>query len=242
MKIKTLFYLLLLPGLLSAQLLEWEPAFPTADDTITIIYDATRGSAGLVGEDVVYAHTGVITDKSDSPSAWRYVKTNWGENTPETRLTPLGNDRWMMRFHIRSYYGVPETETIEQLAFVFRSADAARTGKTADGGDIFLPIYTRGLNVSILSPAQTPVFLNAGDTLNVKALATQAERIVLRLNGVEVAASSTDTLDAAVVLDDIGRYDVEVAGARHRTPRTVHRHGKSRSDCRRPAARRPQGH
>ncbi len=137
----TYYLLLLLSPALFSQPVTWTPAHPTLDDTITVIYDAAQGNRGLLGETAVYAHTGLITEKSTKPSDWRYVKTSWGQNTPETRLTSLGDNKWQLKFHIRRYYGVPASEKILQLAFVFRSADGSRTGKTATGGDIFIPVY-----------------------------------------------------------------------------------------------------
>ena len=45
------------------------PVFPTQDGGVTIYFDATKGNGALkdyTGD--IYAHTGVITDKSPSPT------------------------------------------------------------------------------------------------------------------------------------------------------------------------------
>ena len=45
-----------------SQLLQVTPEFPTTEDSVTIIFNASQGDAGLrgyVGD--VYSHTGVIT-------------------------------------------------------------------------------------------------------------------------------------------------------------------------------------
>ena len=57
-----------------AQIVTSVPAVPTDSQSITITYDATLGTAGLkdyTGD--VYAHIGVITDKSSSSTDWKYV-------------------------------------------------------------------------------------------------------------------------------------------------------------------------
>ena len=100
---------------------------PNTTETIAIILNG-KGTVieNFAGE--MYAHTGVLTDKSNSTSAWRYTKTNWGQNTPETKLENLGNNLWalVIKGGPRAYYGVPAEEKIKALAFVFRSADSKK--------------------------------------------------------------------------------------------------------------------
>lgn len=192
------------------QILSWSPLFATVEDTITIIYDAAQGNRGLIGATEVYAHTGVITDKSSSPSDWKCVKTNWGQNTPATRLTPLGGNKWKIRFHIRSYYGLPAGDKGKQLAFVFRNATSSREGKTADNGDIFLPIYEQGLNIALLSPAQTPVFLQIGDSLLIRAVAGHASLTELEQDGLILAQTTADTLTYVVHADAAAKHRVRL--------------------------------
>jgi hypothetical protein len=61
------------------------PVFPKTDDDVTITFDATQGNGALAGVSPVYAHAGVITNQSNSPSDWKYVKTTWGV---PTRMAP----------------------------------------------------------------------------------------------------------------------------------------------------------
>jgi len=70
------FYFLLtfLPILLHGQIITVTPAFPTVNDTVTVVFDATQGNAALVGATIVYAHTGVITNLSTSSSDWKHVQ------------------------------------------------------------------------------------------------------------------------------------------------------------------------
>jgi len=211
MKYYILLFLLVCTQILPAQVLTWSPLFSTRDDTITIIYDAKLGNGGLVGASEVYAHTGVITDKSASPTHWRYVKTEWGQNTPDTKLTSLGNDRWQMRYHIESYYGVPGSETIEQLAFVFRNASSTKAGRAADGSDLYIPVYQEGLQVTIINPVDTPVFSEMGDQLYIQAAGKFAVRMILSLDEQIIYEIDDDTLDYTLSATDPGRKRISVA-------------------------------
>jgi len=188
-----------------AQILTWSPLFPTADDTIAIVYDATKGTAGLIGVTEVYAHTGVITNLSTVPSDWRYVKHPWNVNSPDTRMESLGNDKWRIRFHIRSFYGVPPSETILQLAFVFRSTDGKKEGKEVGGKDIFLPVYQQGLNITLLEPASVPVIVHPGDSVAIRAVASQADSIFLYIDDSLAAATDQDTLSYTLFIDSVGK-------------------------------------
>ena len=127
----SLSYFFLIAFSFSQSVVEHEPLFPSIDKPIRIIFYADRGTKGLMNfSGDVYAHTGVITSKSSTPSDWRYVKTNWGQNTNETKLTRTSNNVYELKIeNIRSYYGLGATEEVLRLAFVFRSSDTSREGK-----------------------------------------------------------------------------------------------------------------
>jgi 1,4-alpha-glucan branching enzyme len=223
MRILLLFVLTLLGNALTLQaqlpLISAIPTFPTDLDATTIVFNAAAGSGGLAtytGD--VYAHTGVITNLSTSLSDWRYVKTNWGQNTPETKLTQTGADTYQLSLspNIRSYYNVPADEQILQVVFVFRSAAMVGgvwlEGKTDTGGDIFYDVYEATLNVSILSPNIEPYIVQMGDQINVSVAASMANGITLLLNGAPINSVSSNTLNMVINTNDLaglGNYQLK---------------------------------
>ena len=201
--------MLLISGVF-AQELEWTPYFATPEDSIVIIYDASKGNGGLVGVFPIYAHTGVITSESTSPSDWRYVKTQWGQNTPETQLTFISGTKWKIAFKIRDYYGIPANETVLQLAFVFRNSAGTLTGKTSDGGDIFLPLSTPGQTAAILQP---PVSGIIAQNTNVPVLAIGApgtQTMKLFINGSEVVSVNNDSITYQLTASSMGKTRIKV--------------------------------
>ncbi|HKJ31828.1 MAG TPA: hypothetical protein VKA34_08365, partial [Balneolales bacterium] len=118
-----LFSMILFTSRLFAQVVTSDPQFPVDSDTVTVYFHAKEGTGGLAGyTGDVYAHTGVITNLSTSSSDWRYVKTQWGDNTPATKMTRISTDEYKITIkNIRKYYGVPSSEKILKMAFVFRS-------------------------------------------------------------------------------------------------------------------------
>ncbi len=181
------------------------PPFPTIDDTVTVTYDATQGTGGLRGVAQVYAHTGVITSRSNSPSDWKYVLTQWGRDDAKGRMTAIGNDLHTLRLHIRSFYNVPQGEDVRQLAMVFRNVDGSKEGKGAGGADIFYPVYPAGAFIArILAPSTGTTFYKVGDTLRFRAAASIASTLTLTDGTTQLAQASGRELNFAYVVPASG--------------------------------------
>jgi len=199
---------------LSAQVIETVPAFPTEDQPITIIFDASEAERsdleGYTGE--VYAHTGVIVSEQDrNTGTWSYVKTDWGENTPETRLTSLGNDRWQLDIeNIREYYGVPASNRIYQIAILFRSDDTSRQTE-----DLFIDIFEDELLVRFSRPAVSPpnpffADLNSDVEFEIVGISpdgTLASITLFEGNNEIASISNSDTLRYDYTVTSSGRSD-----------------------------------
>ncbi len=202
----------MLTQIAASQIITWSPLFLTEEDSVTIVYDAALGNAGLKDYNGdVYAHTGVITSESKTSSDWKYVKTTWGVNTSETRLERIGEDLYQFKIKpdIREFYGIARNESVIQLAFVFRSASSPyKEGKTAAYGDIFLPLY-QGLE--ILQPSSEYAFLSEGDTLPVVAVASpQTDSLVLKCNKERFYSVANDTLSCNLSSLDAAKYEFSI--------------------------------
>lgn len=211
-KLQYLLLILLLAKASYSQLITWQPYFAKDSDSLTVIFDATKGNAGLMGyTGDVYAHTGVITNLSTQPSDWRYVKTNWGQNTPETRLERIGTNlyRFKIKPSVRSFYGVPSSEQILKVAFVFRSATQVGgvwlEGKTETGGDIFLPLAEPGVNVAIINPAEDFIFKELNDTIKVQAVSINSVSLSLYVDNNLVSQTSSTSLNYDIIINATGK-------------------------------------
>lgn len=223
MKLKLILILFFTTSICIHAQIQWSPYFPTDQDSIVVIFDATQGNGGLAGyTGDVYAHTGVLTNLSPNPSSWRYVKTNWGVNTPETKLTRIGTDlyQFVIRPSVRVFYNVPTSENITHVAFVFRSATSPyREGKTADGGDIFLPMAAAGLNVAITQPSELPQIKLLNDTVAIEAVSAQATSLILYIDNVQVAQTTSSSLNYNFIASSYGKKwikAVAVSGAQQK--------------------------
>ncbi len=186
------FLLLFLTALsVSAQVVSLNPPFVTQNDTVEVIFDATLGNAALVGVSPVYAHTGVITNLSSTPTGWRHVQGNWGTADAKVLMTSLGNNRHSLKFHINTFYGVPSNETVKSLAFVFRDASGNTVGRDNGGGDIFVPISTGGFQASFTAPGTFGIYA-VSDSIDLSAQ-TSGKADLKIYHGSTVIAQSIDT-------------------------------------------------
>jgi len=217
--------LFLLPLVASSQV-SCLPVFPKTDDDVTITYDATQGNGALAGVSPVYAHAGVITSQSNSPSDWKYVKTTWGVADPNGAMTNAGPNLWTKTFNIRSFFGIPQGETVLKLAFVFRNTDGSIAGRATGGFDIFYEVYPDnfGLHTLLIQPASSPVLATVGGAIPVRAAASVAGNLRLYDNGVQVA-NATGTLLETNLTAGAGIHTVEFvaeAGANKDTSQFVY--------------------
>jgi len=174
------------------QILSVSPAFPTINDVVTIVYDATEGNGALTGVSPVYAHTGVIT--GTNLSAWQYVQGNWGTADAAVLMTSLGNNLFQFTIDIDQFYGFPVGTNINYLSFVFRNASGTIVGRSASGADIFYPVYpvNSGLLAKIFNP-ETTTALDVNMQLPIMGKANQASTLTLKDNGV-ILASQTNAI------------------------------------------------
>ncbi|HKI47282.1 MAG TPA: alpha-amylase family glycosyl hydrolase [Balneolales bacterium] len=211
-----------LTGQVLAQVVTWSPQFPIDSDTVTVYFHAKEGTGGLAGyTGDVYAHTGVITDQSTSSGDWKYVKTDWGGNTPDTKMTRLATDEYKITINnVRNYYGVPSGEKILKMAFVFRSAVQVNgvylEGKDTGGLDIFVDIYDSGLHVRFIQPTGDPAFIKMDSTLTImgvgKSFSDTTITLKLNINGAQVSMVQNDTIAYDAVTSASGRFDMQLIG------------------------------
>jgi 1,4-alpha-glucan branching enzyme len=187
-----LFVSILIFSISKGQIVTLTPAIVTQNDSVLITFDATQGNAGLAGVSQVYAHTGVITNLSSSPTDWRHVQGNWGTHDPKVQMTNIGNDLHTLKIHIDTYYNVPSNETVSALAFVFRNVDGSKEGKTASNGDIFVPISQGGFTGGFTSHLLDQYLIAKGDTMGLEANVSDSSSMKIYMNGSIVAQSASD--------------------------------------------------
>ncbi len=228
---KHLLSLILLVGAFvataQAQVVTTEPEFPTANESVTIYFDASQGTGGLEGYNGdIYAHTGLITDVSADGSDWQHVITPWPDgtnnaeaNTDKNRLQQVEGEPNLYKLEItpsiREFYEAPESEIIEQMAFVFRNNDGSLEGKAEGGSDIYADVYANEFNVKLTQPAEPPTFHSQNSTVSIEGVAstnTGSEQLTLFIDGQQVQQVSNDTISYDYNTQTAGSYEIRLKG------------------------------
>jgi 1,4-alpha-glucan branching enzyme len=170
------------------------PFFPSDTDSITVTFDASKGNGDLkdIAPPVVYMHTGVITDKSSSPTDWKYVQGNWGQADARVLMTYQGNNIYTKKYHLRNFYGVPIGEEILRLAFVFRNAGGSKVGRATDDSDIFVDLPD-GYALKILTPVDDHFRIQLTDSIVIQAAVSEKSSFKLYHNQTLVTQTTQDT-------------------------------------------------
>lgn len=186
-----------------AQLLTWTPAFPKETDNITITVDATKGNRDLLNfTGNVYVHIGAITNLSTSPTNWLHAPFTWGSSDPNALATPAGTNKWSFTINNpRTFFNLAAGETLKYIAILFRNTDGSKAQRNTDGSDMYVPIYSSALAVSIDQPASQPKYVREpepqtwtlGTNFTFTANANQASTITLYQNGTQLATQSNAT-------------------------------------------------
>ena len=229
-KVFILFSFLLLSNFSFGQVVTTNPEFPTPDNSVTIQFHADRGNQKLMDYDGdIYAHTGVITEESTQSSDWKYEIADWDKNTSKAKMTKVESNTYQLDItpDIRSFYGVPEGEQIEQMAFVFRNKDGSLEGKTENGEDIFAEVYPAGLNVRISKPGPN-LIVDPGNVVDIKATTNEADSLFLFINDTLKTKVEDTVINFQYTPQRIGNYEVVVQGknAEETAGDTAHFHVK----------------
>ena len=211
---KSIYFLLLfiLPLSIIAQVVTTDPVFPIQTGMVTITFDAAQGNGELEGvSPPIYAHTGVITSASTSPSDWQHVQGNWGTADANVLMTSIGNDKYQMTYNINSFYGVNAGEVVEQLAFVFRNQDGSKVGRATNGDDIFVDVYPAGgdLLTLLLAPENSDLIVPMGNTIEVEGAASVSSTLSLYEDGTLLTQTTGTNLTYTITASVEGNHTVD---------------------------------
>ena len=169
--------------------------------------ESNKALAGLPSSTAIYAHIGLITDKSTSGSDWKFAP-NWGDNSAKYKLTYVAPNTYTLNIgDFRSYFpSLGANDKVKRIALVFRTGDNSKEGKTAAGGDIFVDVYEEGFNMALTASEKGIVSVGKSVTLNVAT--SEAASIELKVNGTTLASKTGATqLVSGYTIPAIGSYE-----------------------------------
>ncbi|CCH53891.1 alpha amylase catalytic region [Fibrisoma limi BUZ 3] len=194
-------FFFLIPALSAVgQAVTTQPAFPTADAEVTLIFDVSQAkdgrARGLLGKtDDVYLWSGAGSTETGNAFEFQPAgQTDFAKPFAPGKMTSLGNNKWQIKLTPRTYFGVPSGTPIRRLGVLLKSGD----GK-AQTEDLFVRIYDGRLSLSRLEPASKDFFIAANTSLPVRFTASQRASLSVLLDGQSVASAlDRDTLRATI--------------------------------------------
>jgi len=181
---------------ISAQVVTIQPAFPTADAEVTLIFDLKlakdgRAKALLGKSDDVYLWSGAGTTAAGNAFEFTPAgQADFAKPFVPGKMTSLGNDRWQIKLVARTYFGVPAGRPIAKLGLLLKSGD----GK-AQTEDLFVTLFDNSFNLTRLAPTQKEFYVDASTDLAVQYKTSKPAAFTLTLDGqVVTTASNVDSL------------------------------------------------
>jgi len=204
-----LFWLVTVYQLSFAQITT-NPPLPIQNQAVTITFDSSKESRlGLFTGDL-YAHTGVFVVGN---SNWQHVIGTWANNATQPKLTNKGNGIYELAISpdINTFYSILPSETVKSMNFVFRSADG-----TKQTNDLFVTVYTQGLNLSISSPARINIF-EKNQSFIFTASASISSDLVLYQNNQQIATQTGTSITQNISIPNAGDYWLKVKATQNAT-------------------------
>jgi len=181
---------------------------------VVVYYHADEGTKGLITQPAsqpIYAHTGVITNKSNGN--WAYAPKAWGDNDPKYKLEYVSENLWKLNIgDIRTYYGISDAEEqVLKLCFVFRNATCSSEGKATGGKDIFVDVLDEGFFVVIGNDNPNGNLISdLNKKVNFTVSTTRTADITLTINDTQVAEQKgTTSMKATYTFENRGTYRIK---------------------------------
>ena len=166
----------------------------------------------------IYAHIGLITSMSTSGSDWKYTIFPWPSsgnaqeaNTDKNHLKYISPNTYTLSIGtIAGYFGITDpSETVKQIALVFRTADGRKECKTATGGDIYVDVMPEGFQMQFNCSSPKRV-ISQPTAMTFTVNTTSAGKLEILMNGTPVAsAANASTLSKEINFTEKGEYSIE---------------------------------
>lgn len=188
-----------------------EPAFPRADQSVKIIYDASQGTTGLAGVNQVYIHIGAVVAGPTS-NVWEIVPFAWGQDVEQAKMTRVEGDIWEYELVPNELFNPTTSQTIYRMGMVFRNAAGTLEGKSATNGDFFVNL-SQGFEVQFLQPVLSSLLLDIGETLEIKINSSASANLSILVNDTPVATqANVSELSYVFQANAPGTYEIKALG------------------------------
>lgn len=181
------------PFLLNAQVVTTNPAFPVANQPVTITIDVTGTTNGLENfawdntTNPVYLWTWIRKSGSTDFDAPTNINPATTAAAP-AKCTRISANKYQITITPTAFFGKSAAE-IPRIGVLLKNSDFTKKS----GADKFIDFST-GFNASFASPTETFLFKNTGDVFPITVNASENATLTLKINGTTVTSQTGTTL------------------------------------------------
>ncbi len=219
---KCLLILLLVPQIIAAQVVTTNPAFPVANQPVTITVDVTGTSLDKLAWDNTTNPVWIWTwiKKAGSPDADAPTNVNPATAAQDaakcTRIS-TNPDKYQITFTPTTFFNKTAAD-IPRIGLKLKTRNWTDNKQT--DVDKFID-FTSGFNANFATPTSSSFLKNTGDQFPITVNASESATLTLKINGVTVATQTGTTLTYNhTVAETSGTTQVvceAVAGAQNKT-------------------------
>ena len=186
-------FVLFWPFVIYAQTFQTTPAFPIADQSLTLSVDVSGTSLeGYSGD--VWIWTWLPNCSADCDAPTNVNPATSSQNDAEMLRSEADPDVYAITFTPTTFFNKTE-DAITRIGFKLKSVDWGDNKQT--DVDLFFDISTGELEVAFSIPAPGNILVNTNDIINITAQASQMVDLTLSIGGVNVLSTSGTAINYA---------------------------------------------
>lgn len=182
-----IFIFLLMPAWLYGQTVITNPAFPKAGEPVTITVDVSGTSLdGFAWDDEtnpVWIWTWIENGNGDADAPTNINPATSAQDAAKATRISVNPDVYQITFTTATFFNKPASE-IKRIGLKLKSRDWSDNKQTDN--DRFIE-FSDGFEATFAEPASDLIFVNPGETINIRVQTSAPASIVLKADGQIVA-------------------------------------------------------
>ena len=121
------------------------------------------------------------------------------------KMNSLGSHLFEMKFRIKSFYGLNNSDETRYLNFVFRDDFGNLSGLDSNNMEFNIPIFQDNEIIRFTKPLEYPLIKNIGDNVNIEIISKQTGMINLFRNGSLISQNYVSSLNSSFTTQNYGK-------------------------------------
>ena len=148
----------------------------------------------------------MINRFSSNENDWQNIPVEWHEGPDSIiKMNSLGGYLFEMKFRIKSFYGLNNSDETRYLNFVFRDDFGNLSGLDSNNMEFNIPIFQDNEIIRFTKALEFPLIKNIGDNVNIEIISKQTGMINLFRNGSLISQNYGSSLNSSFTTQNYGK-------------------------------------